>query len=700
MKQKYLLAPLAILLLLASAPRFAHAQTSNVGIGTTAPDVSAALDIVSSSKGVLLPRVASTSSVATPAPGLLVYQTGSPAGFYYNAGTAAQPNWQRLTSGLAYDTATGLAVGPPNAPVTANPTGASNKNYYPFAQGRHSDFKVQYLVTAAQLRAAGLQAGYLSEVALSIMEKNTSAPYLNWTVRLGSTTATSLTGFSTVPLTTVYSAPPAGYYSVLGINAWTFAQPYLWDGTSSLVVQFCYNNASVNYIPNGTDGDYIYMNYTSTQCRAHANGSSPGDDGCAFATGTTDIAQPAIRFRGAGYVLPATAGSVGQVLTQQAGGVVGFEDPEWTQSGTSLYPQALSSNVGIGTSSPGQKLEVAGQVYSSTGGFRFPDNTVQTTAATTATGASFIQNQSSPTQAGANFNISGGGLVGGMLGVGTTNPQAGLHVDQPESSSSAALGVLLSGGSSGNPSIELRGSGKTPYLDLAENPGLDYSSRLMSQSGTLNLYSVGSTTLKVNGTSYLTGNVGIGTAASATLKLDVNGNANVSGNSTVGGSSSVGSSYVAGNSTVTGNSTVAGNSYVNGSSIVDANLGVGTSSPAARLDVDGGILARSAGRISNQGAHLQWNRSNGTGETWLINQNGGGPGGIYFGQSNNVTSGSNTITEWARFDSNGNLGIGAPSAGPRLFVSGAICATGGLNCTSDGRYKRDVVPVQGPWPAC
>ncbi|MFD2721776.1 hypothetical protein ACFST9_23875 [Hymenobacter monticola] len=40
-----------------------------------------------------------------------------------------------------------------------------------------------------------------------------------------------------------------------------------------------------------------------------------------------------------------------------------------------------STNVGIGTTAPSQKLEVAGQVYSSTGGFRFPDNTVQTTAA-------------------------------------------------------------------------------------------------------------------------------------------------------------------------------------------------------------------------------------------------------------------------------------------------------------------------------
>ncbi|GAA4364450.1 hypothetical protein GCM10023185_34010 [Hymenobacter saemangeumensis] len=38
--------------------------------------------------------------------------------------------------------------------------------------------------------------------------------------------------------------------------------------------------------------------------------------------------------------------------------------------------------VGIGTALPSQQLHVVGQIFSSAGGFRFPDNTVQTTAAT------------------------------------------------------------------------------------------------------------------------------------------------------------------------------------------------------------------------------------------------------------------------------------------------------------------------------
>jgi hypothetical protein len=61
---------LAGTLALAATAATAQAQTG-VGIGTSAPDVSAALDIVSS-KGALLPRVADATAIATPATGLLV----------------------------------------------------------------------------------------------------------------------------------------------------------------------------------------------------------------------------------------------------------------------------------------------------------------------------------------------------------------------------------------------------------------------------------------------------------------------------------------------------------------------------------------------------------------------------------------------------------------------------------------------------
>jgi len=61
-----------------------------VGIGTTSPNASAALQVSSSSQGVLLPSMtlAQRDAITTPATGLLVFQTDNTPGFYYYNGTA------------------------------------------------------------------------------------------------------------------------------------------------------------------------------------------------------------------------------------------------------------------------------------------------------------------------------------------------------------------------------------------------------------------------------------------------------------------------------------------------------------------------------------------------------------------------------------------------------------------------------------
>ncbi len=74
-----------------------HAQT---GIGTTTPDASAKLDITSTSKGFLIPRMTTVqrSAISSPANGLLVYQTDGVIGFYVNTGSSASPAWLRLNN--------------------------------------------------------------------------------------------------------------------------------------------------------------------------------------------------------------------------------------------------------------------------------------------------------------------------------------------------------------------------------------------------------------------------------------------------------------------------------------------------------------------------------------------------------------------------------------------------------------------------
>lgn len=78
---------------------------AQVGIGTTAPDASSALDIASTDKGILIPQVSLNDvtdtmldGVNTSATGLLIYNTnaavtgGNGVGYYYFNGTT----WERL----------------------------------------------------------------------------------------------------------------------------------------------------------------------------------------------------------------------------------------------------------------------------------------------------------------------------------------------------------------------------------------------------------------------------------------------------------------------------------------------------------------------------------------------------------------------------------------------------------------------------
>ena len=61
---------------------------SQIGIGTTSPDASSALDLSSINSGLLIPRMIESERVGitNPAEGLMVYQTDATSGFYYYDG--------------------------------------------------------------------------------------------------------------------------------------------------------------------------------------------------------------------------------------------------------------------------------------------------------------------------------------------------------------------------------------------------------------------------------------------------------------------------------------------------------------------------------------------------------------------------------------------------------------------------------------
>jgi type VI protein secretion system component Hcp len=61
-----------------------RSSTAQVGIGTTSPSTNAALDVTSTSKGLLLPRLNDTATVRNPSAGLLIYSRQAQAPAYHN----------------------------------------------------------------------------------------------------------------------------------------------------------------------------------------------------------------------------------------------------------------------------------------------------------------------------------------------------------------------------------------------------------------------------------------------------------------------------------------------------------------------------------------------------------------------------------------------------------------------------------------
>lgn len=89
MKQKFIL-------LSALAGLACTTARAQVGIGTATPNTTSALDIQSTTRGLLIPRMTATqrTAISTPAQGLMVYQTDAPIGLWMYVNS----QWLRMTT--------------------------------------------------------------------------------------------------------------------------------------------------------------------------------------------------------------------------------------------------------------------------------------------------------------------------------------------------------------------------------------------------------------------------------------------------------------------------------------------------------------------------------------------------------------------------------------------------------------------------
>jgi hypothetical protein len=97
----------------------ALSQSGSVGIGTTSPNTSAALEIQSTTKGVLIPRMSTIqrNAISSPAPGLLVYDNTTNTFWFRNSTGWAElidtsaGVWKRNGDSAYVETAVNVGIG-------------------------------------------------------------------------------------------------------------------------------------------------------------------------------------------------------------------------------------------------------------------------------------------------------------------------------------------------------------------------------------------------------------------------------------------------------------------------------------------------------------------------------------------------------------------------------------------------------------
>lgn len=141
---------LAGIRLLANGNSYFNGGSVAVSDASHSADVSAVLDVQSTTKGMLIPRMG--TAPLTPANGLMYYNTVSNS-FMYNAGTAAVPNWSGLSGGSLWTrtgTDTYLANMGDNVVIGTNTSLPGYKFYVhsPISQMSRFDGQVEFWATA------------------------------------------------------------------------------------------------------------------------------------------------------------------------------------------------------------------------------------------------------------------------------------------------------------------------------------------------------------------------------------------------------------------------------------------------------------------------------------------------------------------------------------------------------------------------
>ena len=334
-----------------------------------------------------------------------------------------------------------------------------------------------------------------------------------------------------------------------------------------------------------------------------------------------------------------------------------------------------SGNVGIGTSSPGVKLDVAGVIRSNTGIKSITSSGGQPEFVLQQTGVAAWTIYNPPSGTDLRFYNGSDRMTldsSGNLGIGTSSPGTKLEINgriTAKSSADPNLAFVLNNTASGGREWQLIGS---------STGGMDNGSTFNIRDNTASANRV---TLDASG------NLGLGATPNgwgSTYKaLHFAGQGvSVWGSTTASLAGFNSNGYNNGTSWIYNNSASAGLYQINGNShqwynapsgtagngiswtqamTLDAsgNLGIGVTSPSVRLHVSGTGL-RLASSATNTGTYVQFYEL--TTPSWEIGNGNGANGYLYFKDTYNNA-------ERVRITAAGNLGIGTTSPTSRLHLS-------------------------------
>lgn len=162
-------------------------------------------------------------------------------------------------------------------------TGSANNafNGWPAPYGGRRNAKQQYLIRASDVNAAGIPGDIkISSLAFLLQQDNFIIDVENFEINMGCTNLDSLppdtfiTGLFNVFDSTSVAIPPATFTPTWKVHP--FQNAFVWDGTSNIIVEVCWNNGSsaslVNSIHRLTNTSYtsstFFVSNTENACLA------------------------------------------------------------------------------------------------------------------------------------------------------------------------------------------------------------------------------------------------------------------------------------------------------------------------------------------------------------------------------------------------------------------------------------------------